>query len=438
MNDLVIACLSYLSFTLTLSHSPHSFTLSHCLPQGSIYQTQWKNIQVGSVLLLQNDDEVPADAIILDCGGIQGANTYVETAAIDGETNLKLRLPGIPQCATGTSESHSLVYEKSINRVTGLDKVKTIFHVELPNGSIHNFNGSMECEYSPGRPSENKATVRSEITLSEKNVCLRGSVIRASEWVVCVVMYTGKDTKLSRNSKSPPSKLSVVDSVVNRTLAIAIGCMVLICCLSALLAMYWQSHNNQADYLCLHEGDQDNAYTSDSGCESGATSSTLLILTFATLYNNFVAISMYVSLEMVYLWQAYFISQDLAIYDPVSDSPAEAHTSGMCADLGQVQYVLSDKTGTLTKNVMRLRRCSVAGMLYGAPAPEECGGGRESQPSAPLSDLLKSDLSSSKLSFSDSVFTSDQGGTLTVDVPVSLRFANLLLVCFKMSSICVM
>ncbi len=45
------------------------------------------------------------------------------------------------------------------------------------------------------------------------------------------------------------------------------------------------------------------------GCESGSTNSALTILTFATLFNNFVCISMYVSLEMVYLWQAYFISQ---------------------------------------------------------------------------------------------------------------------------------
>ena len=327
----------------------------------------------------------------------------METAAIDGETNLKLRLPSISQCSTGVpSEIHSLVFDKDNNTVSGLDAVKPVLHVELPNGSIHHFNGSMECAYSVD---PTKESIRSEITLSEKNLCLRGSTIRASEWVVCVVVYTGKDTKLSRNSKSPPSKLSVVDSVVNRTLAIAIGCMIVICCLSALLAMYWQSHNNQADYLCLHEGDQDNIYTSDTGCESGATSSTLLILTFATLYNNFVAISMYVSLEMVYLWQAYFISQDLSIYDPTTDSPAEAHTSGMCADLGQVQYVLSDKTGTLTKNVMRLRRCSVAGMLYGAPSSLD--GDRDSTPST-KSDV-KSNPSSSNMSFSDSLFTSDQG-----------------------------
>lgn len=358
---------------------------------------------MGTVLLLQSDDEVPADAVVLGCGGLQGPSAYVETAAIDGETNLKLRLPALLHCNTGSCEAPSLKFNKNANSIAGLSEVKTIFHVELPNSSIHSFNGSMECEYSRG---EGEEAVRSEVTLSEKNLCLRGSVIRASEWVVCVVVYTGRDTKLSRNSKSPPSKLSVVDSVVNRTLAIAIGVMVLICCLSALLAMYWQEHNSEADYLCLHEGDQDNAYTSDTGCESGATSSTLLMFTFATLYNNFVAISMYVSLEMVYLWQAYFISQDLSMYDSESDSPAEAHTSGMCADLGQVQYVLSDKTGTLTRNVMCLRRCSVAGMLYGSPASLELE--RDT-----TNTLGSKSNPSSKFSFSDSMYTAEQGTGLT-------------------------
>ena len=47
---------------------------------------------VNSVILLLGDDEVPADCVVLECGGIQGPTTYVETAAIDGETNLKVRV----------------------------------------------------------------------------------------------------------------------------------------------------------------------------------------------------------------------------------------------------------------------------------------------------------------------------------------------------------
>lgn len=132
------------------------------------------------MILLLGDDEVPADCVVVECGGIQGPTTYVETAAIDGETNLKIRLPAIPRDGSGhrgdKNNKISVTTDKS--RVLGLENYRTIFHVELPNGSIHRFNGSVEVfDMSPNGG-------RSEHTLTEKNLCLRGSVIRASEWYV--------------------------------------------------------------------------------------------------------------------------------------------------------------------------------------------------------------------------------------------------------------
>jgi P-type E1-E2 ATPase len=58
---------------------------------GNVEEVEWKDLVVGSVCLLQGDDEIPADILLLTCGGIQGETAYVETMAIDGETNLKIR-----------------------------------------------------------------------------------------------------------------------------------------------------------------------------------------------------------------------------------------------------------------------------------------------------------------------------------------------------------
>lgn len=204
-------------------------------------------------------------------------------------------------------------------------------------------------------------------TLSEKNLLLRGSVLRATEWAICVVVYTGADTKLSLNSKKTPSKLSSVDRIVNRTLVVAIVVMVVVCIISMAFGIDWENSDSNAKYLCLDKNDLSDRYTNGGGCESGSTSSILTIFTFATLYNNFVCISMYVSLELVYLCQAYFLSSDINLYDESTDTPAECHTSGMCADLGQVKYVLSDKTGTLTKNLMVVQHFSIADRVFGDP-----------------------------------------------------------------------
>lgn len=219
---------------------------------------------------------------------------------------------------------------------------------ETPNSSIHRFNAYIRSEL----------TTREQIALTEKHLLLRGSTLRATEWCLAGVVYTGADTKLSLNSKQTPSKLSSVDRIVNRTLAIAIGTMILVCIISMIFEIIWVDSENHADYLCIHK---------TGLCESGMPSSVLTIFTFATLYNNFVCISMYVSLEMVYLCQGFFLSNDLKLYDEDTDTPAECHTSGACADLGQVQYVLSDKTGTLTKNLMVVQQFSVANKIYGKP-----------------------------------------------------------------------
>ena len=166
-------------------------------------------------------------------------------------------------------------------------------------------------------------------TLTEKNLLLRGSVLRATEWCICVVTYTGADTKLSLNSKKTPSKLSSVDRIVNRTLVVAISVMILVCLISMVFSIIWENEDSNASYLCLNESDLDDRYTNGGGCENSSTSSILTIFTFATLYNNFVCISMYVSLELVYLCQAYFLSNDLKLYDSTTDTPAECHTSGI-------------------------------------------------------------------------------------------------------------
>lgn len=341
---------------------------------GNVNQCEWQDLVVGSVVLLLRDDDIPADVVVLACGGLQGPQCFVETAALDGETNLKIRQPCLQEDLlaqdhsnqTGKKEKKfpAFTLSSSLKNVGGIDQLRnrTTIQSEPPNEYVYRFNGSMEFKKDSHHGDTPTLTA-----LSEKNLLLRGSVLRATEWAVGMVIYTGKDTKLSLNSKTPPSKLSSVDRIVNRTLAIAISVMIVVCIISMLFGMMWQSANSNANYLCLSASNLDDVYTHGGGCESGATSSVLTIFTFATLYNNFVCISMYVSLEMVYICQAYFLSKDLTVYDETTDSPAECHSSGMCADLGQVKYVLSDKTGTLTKNLMNVRRVSLGGKIFGAP-----------------------------------------------------------------------
>jgi phospholipid-transporting ATPase len=59
------------------------------------------------------------------------------------------------------------------------------------------------------------------------------------------------------------------------------------------------------------------------------------------------------------------------MYDEATDTPACARTSNLNEELGQVKFLMSDKTGTLTKNVMKFKRCTVGGINYGDDENEE-------------------------------------------------------------------
>eukprot|EP01031_Cornospumella_fuschlensis_P027238 gene27238-32907_t len=337
--------------------------LTHGLNQdGSIEDKKWKDIKVGDVLVIFGDEEIPADVLVLMCGGVSGQFGYVETAAIDGETNLKLKYPALSAVHHTRGTQNDLQLNAERNKILGtLSSIRCKVTAEPPNSSIHRFNGLVEPPLSDLTVTQSTK----HVSLSEKSLMLRGSVLRATEWCICTAIYTGADTKLSLNSKRPPSKLSSVDRIVNRTLIIAITVMIFVCIVSMIFGIVWYENESDASYLCLKSDQQDSEYPDGGGCESGSPSSFLTIFTFATLYNNFVCISMYVSLEMVYLGQSYFLCSDLQLYDEATDTPAECNSSGMCADLGQVQYVLSDKTGTLTKNQMVVQCLSIAKRVYG-------------------------------------------------------------------------
>ena len=89
------------------------------------------------------------------------------------------------------------------------------------------------------------------------------------------------------------------------------------------------------------------------------------LITALILYGYLIPISLYVSIEVVKVLQAIFINQDLHMYDEETGTPAQARTSNLNEELGQVDTILSDKTGTLTCNHMEFLNCSIAGTAYG-------------------------------------------------------------------------
>nr|XP_033806154.1 phospholipid-transporting ATPase IB [Geotrypetes seraphini] len=219
-------------------------------------------------------------------------------------------------------------------------KIKGRIECEVPNHHLYDFTGNLHLDSSGPVP------------VGPDQILLRGAQLRNTQWAIGVVVYTGHDTKLMQNSTKAPLKRSNVEKVTNVQILVLFGMLLIMALVSSVGAFLWNRTHGQVNwYLGTNE-----AISSNFGYN---------LLTFIILYNNLIPISLLVTLEVVKFTQALFINWDRDMYYAETDTPAMARTSNLNEELGQVKYVFSDKTGTLTCNIMNFKKCSIAGITYG-------------------------------------------------------------------------
>ncbi|XP_076070269.1 putative phospholipid-transporting ATPase IA isoform X5 [Mytilus galloprovincialis] len=295
------------------------------LREGRWILLKWTQLMVGDLVKVTSGQFFPADLIILSSSEPQ-AMCYIETANLDGETNLKLR-QGLPQTA------------KLLTHDDLLDLSGTV-ECELPNRHLYDFVGNI-------RPSGRLA-----IPVGPDQLLLRGAMLRNTKWIFGVVIYTGHESKLMLNSTSAPLKRSNVERVTNTQIIILFIILIALAMISTIANQIWTNWHLHKDWYMFYDA----LPPSNFGYN---------FLTFIILYNNLIPISLQVTLEVVKFIQAIFINWDLDMYYAETDTPAMARTSNLNEELGQVKYIFSDKTGTLTRNVMEFRKCTIAGICYG-------------------------------------------------------------------------
>uniref|UniRef100_A0A7N4P2S9 Phospholipid-transporting ATPase n=1 Tax=Sarcophilus harrisii TaxID=9305 RepID=A0A7N4P2S9_SARHA len=282
----------------------------------------WKEVAVGDVVKVTNEQYLPADLILISSSEPQ-AMCYVETSSLDGETNLKIR--------------QSLAQTANLNSREQLIKVSGRIECEGPNRHLYDFSGNL---YLDGN---------SSVSIGPDQILLRGAQLRNTQWVFGIVVYTGHDTKLMQNSTKAPLKRSNVEKVTNVQILVLFCILLVMALVSSVGSLLW--HRTHESVSWYFKGISNNfGYN---------------LLTFIILYNNLIPISLLVTLEVVKFIQALFINWDLDMYYMENDTPAMARTSNLNEELGQVKYLFSDKTGTLTCNIMTFKKCSIAGVTYG-------------------------------------------------------------------------
>lgn len=297
-------------------------------------EKRWIDIKVGDIVKINAEESIPSDLILLSSSEPEGL-CYIETANLDGETNLKIK----------QSKPEIFNHLSSIDEIGNLNgKILS----ELPNSSLYTYQGTLLL---------NNNTVK--IPLDPDQMILRGATLRNTSWIIGIVIFTGHETKLLRNATATPIKRTKVERIINLQILALFTVLIVLSLVSSIgnVIMMTASSKNLS-YLYIKGTNKFYLFFKD-------------ILTYWILFSNLVPISMFVTVELIKYYQAFMISSDLDLYDEETDTPTVVRTSSLVEELGQVDYIFADKTGTLTRNIMTFKSCSIAGTSYIENVPED-------------------------------------------------------------------
>ncbi|KAL8907112.1 MAG: hypothetical protein Q9207_001604 [Kuettlingeria erythrocarpa] len=308
----------------------------------------WKSVQVGDFVRIYNDDQIPADVVVLSTAEADG-QCYVETKNLDGETNLKVR--------------QALHCGRKMKHARDCEKASFVIESENPNANLYQYSGAARWTERDARKPEETGTEMAE-PISINNLLLRGCSLRNTEWVLGVVVYTGRQTKIMLNSGITPSKRSRIARDLNWYVVYNFAVLFFMCLVSGIIqGVTWAKSRTSSDFF---------EYGSIGG--SPPLDGFITFWSSVILFQNLVPISLYISLEIIRLAQAFFIYSDTYMYYERLDYPCTPKSWNISDDLGQIEYIFSDKTGTLTQNVMEFKKCTINGVPYGEAYTEAQAG----------------------------------------------------------------
>uniref|UniRef100_A0A8C9Y1F4 Phospholipid-transporting ATPase n=1 Tax=Sander lucioperca TaxID=283035 RepID=A0A8C9Y1F4_SANLU len=297
------------------------------LLDGRFQESKWRDMQVGDVVRMKKNDFIPADILLLSSSN-PNSLCYVETAELDGETNLKFKL-GLR------------VTDERLQDERQLAEFNALIECEEPNNRLDKFMGTMLYE---GK----------RYPLDLDNMLLRGCKIRNTEVSHGLVIFAGADTKIMKNGGKTRFKRTKIDELMNYMVYSIFVLLILVAAGLAIGHTYWYEAIGSKAWYLFDGKKQDSSYRGF-----------LMFWGYIIALNTMVPISLYVSVEVIRLGQSKFINWDLQMYFLEKDTPAKARTTTLNEQLGQIEYIFSDKTGTLTQNIMQFKKCTIAGRSYG-------------------------------------------------------------------------
>ncbi|PAV78498.1 hypothetical protein WR25_09553 [Diploscapter pachys] len=298
---------------------------------------KWSNIHVGQLIKVQMNEQVPADMLILKTSEVNDV-AYIETANLDGESSLKVR--------QAINDLNNIASEAAVEN---LWKKGATIVCDPPNKNLYEMDGYIEVGAQfLGTSNKIASGDKGRIPFGIGNMLMRGARLRNTQYIYGVVIYTGKQTKLLMNNIDRAIKTSHLHRVVNWSICMNSGAYFLTNVVVGFVMRVWPPRNFEILGDCLMLV---NSYF-------------YRFLECSIMLTGFIPMSLFVSIECVEVLQGLHVKRDVELMDNEGKKGCDVKAYSLISELGRVSYVMSDKTGTLTQNQMRFRKCSVGGVKY--------------------------------------------------------------------------
>lgn len=293
----------------------------------------WDSLKVGDIINIGLNEEIPADCLLIASTNA-GNICFIETANLDGETNLKQKDVVEPDFITESS-------------------FDCILHTNRPNPDLSKFVGYLT-------PAFNNSTQVPKHVVKNGNIMYRGCVLRNTDQVEALIVYAGRNTKAVLNNSDPPKKTSYMEQLMNRDVIWCVVILMSLCITGAIASSLWERDNSEKHwYISKQPGSSESFNTYD-----GVLNGFFTFLRMVVLLQILIPLSLYITIEIVKLIHVYFISNDLEMYSEDNDSGIDCRALNLTEELGNIQSIFSDKTGTLTENQMIFRAASINGINF--------------------------------------------------------------------------
>jgi magnesium-transporting ATPase (P-type) len=322
-----------------------------------VHNTYWRSVTVGDFVLLENNERIPADMIVIGTSSEDG-RCYMETSTLDGEKNLKPR----------ESIKKEFDYMTKIKIEDGkVEMVDVDIHMRVktrkPSYVLYEFDGHIEFY-------DKEAVLHHDnpVVIEAKNLLLKGAKLKNTQWVVGLVLYTGNDTKIQLNATSAKFKMTKMESRLHKAVVAILIAQTVI----AIFAAFGRDiitkvgTFNLDRFLKFVGNPQDTINGYDT-----AVSNLIDGIRYFLLLNTMIPISLVVTLEVVRLLQTVHMRMSYSLYNNERDIPCKVNTSTVNEELGEIEYILTDKTGTLTQNKMILKGLFIGDQIFGGSFQKE-------------------------------------------------------------------